>query len=321
MLEEGQFYPRKTMKADERLWWYSRYFDTVEVNSSFYAPLAPHYAVQWAKRTPPEFLFNVKAYALLTGHHLDALRIPPELRAMVPADARPNPRGQIENRVFGEEARAWAFESFRAALFPLQDARKLGYVLFQFAPWVKYGDEAMRDLEQLPKRLPGTTIAVEFRDRSWIPEHTEEVLSHLARHGIAYVSVDAPPMAANVTPLMALTSPVAVLRLHGRNKQGYLRQLRGQQPTVAEKYDYLYSAEEIDELADKVNGLRQHAKLVVVNFNNNKDDYPAINAMQMKAKLSKWTPPNRDELLTALRQRRRAARPTTPSLFGDIDQE
>ena len=79
MVEQGTFYPIKSMKAEERLWWYSRFFDCVEVNSTFYAPLSAQNAVLWAKRTPPGFLFSVKAYALLTGHHLDAKRLPEPL--------------------------------------------------------------------------------------------------------------------------------------------------------------------------------------------------------------------------------------------------
>ena len=64
MLEEGHFYPRKTMSAEERLWWYSRFFDVVEVNSSFYAMPSADTARSWAARTPADFLFNVKAYGL-----------------------------------------------------------------------------------------------------------------------------------------------------------------------------------------------------------------------------------------------------------------
>ena len=170
-LDEGSFYPIKSMTAEDRLWWYSRFFDCVEVNSTFYAPLSAQNAVLWTKRTPPGFLFSVKAYALLTGHHLDAGRLPPPLQQMLPASARPNERGQFENGVFGLEAREWAFATFREALQPLADAGKLGYVLFQMAPWVKYGEAAVEYLASLPARLPGTTIAVEFRDASWLPGH------------------------------------------------------------------------------------------------------------------------------------------------------
>src|SRR5215475_9256305 len=89
MIDEGVFYPIKSMKAEERLWWYSRFFDCVEVNSTFYAPLSADNAVRWVARTPPGFVFSVKAYALLTGHHLDASRLSPPLAEMIPASARP----------------------------------------------------------------------------------------------------------------------------------------------------------------------------------------------------------------------------------------
>src|SRR5215831_5654989 len=220
MLEEGRFYPLKTMKAEERLWWYSRFFDCVEVNSTFYAPLSAENSVRWVKRTPPGFLFSVKAYALLTGHHLDAGRLPEPLREMLPASARPNARGQIENAAFPPEAREWAFQTFREALRPLGDSGKLGYVLFQMAPWIKHGREALDYLGSLPSQLPGVTLAVEFRDASWLPGHTDEVLRFLAERGLTYVSVDAPRTGAGVATSVALTSAVGVLRLHGRNAAG-----------------------------------------------------------------------------------------------------
>ncbi|MBI4562580.1 MAG: DUF72 domain-containing protein [Candidatus Rokubacteria bacterium] len=322
MLEEGQFYPLRSMSAEERLWWYSQHFDTVEVNSTFYAPLSAQNAVLWVKRTPPGFLFNVKAYALLTGHHVDAGRLPEPLREMLPASARPNARGQFDNKLFPEEARAWVFESFREALRPLRGAGKLGYVLFQLAPWVRYARETLEYLEGLPEKLPGVTLAVEFRDRSWLPGHTGEALDLLARRAIAYVSVDAPRLSATVAPVLALTSPVAVLRLHGRNVEGHLKQLRGQEPSVAEKYDYLYSEAEVEEIVESARRLGGHAEIVFVKFNNNRADYPAINGIQARARLLGWTPPDREELVLALKRRRRspASRfpgPANRSLFGE----
>jgi uncharacterized protein YecE (DUF72 family) len=83
LLNEGTFYPRKTMTAEERLWWYSRFFDGVEVNSSFYAISSVETTASWVERTPAGFLFNVKAFGLLTGHHLDAARLPDVLRKML----------------------------------------------------------------------------------------------------------------------------------------------------------------------------------------------------------------------------------------------
>lgn len=310
MVEDGSFYPRKSMKAEERLWWYSRFFDTVEVNSTFYAPLSAQNAVLWTKRTPPGFLFSVKAYALLTGHHLDAARLPPPLAARMPASARPNERGQFENRVFGEAAREWAFAAFREGLQPLADAGKLGYVLFQLAPWVKYGDRALQYLAGLPGRLPGTTIAVEFRDASWLPRHTDETLGVLHEHGIAYVSVDAPRTPASVDDTVALTAPTAIMRLHGRNREGFMKQLQGRAPSVAEKYGYLYDRAELTGIVARGRALEGHARRVYFELNNNVGDAPAINGEDIKELLGMETA-DRAAVLEEWRGRRRA-RPTGP---------
>jgi uncharacterized protein YecE (DUF72 family) len=304
MLEEGSFYPIKSMNAEERLWWYSRFFDCVEVNSTFYAPLAARNAVQWVKRTPPGFLFSVKAYALLTGHHLDAARLPPELAARVPAHARPDDRGRLDNGIFGAEAREWAFAAFREGLQPLADAGKLGYVLFQMAPWVKYGDAARDYLASLPARLPGVTIAVEFRDASWLPRHTEETLTLLRDRGLTYVSVDAPRTPASVGDTVALTSPTAILRLHGRNREGFMKQLRGQEPSVAEKYGYLYPREELAGIVARGRALEGQARRVFFKLNNNVGDAPAINGEDIRELLGQEAA-DRAEVERQWRERRR----------------
>ena len=304
MLADGHFYPIKSMKAEERLWWYSRFFDCVEVNSTFYAPLSAENAVRWAKRTPAGFLFNVKAYGLLTGHHLDAARLPEPLKAMLPASARPNARGQIENTVFPHEAFQWAFETFREALRPLEDSAKLGYVLFQMAPWVKYGPEALDYLASLPHQLAGLTVAVEFRDASWLPAHTDEVLRFLAERGLSYVSVDAPRTPAGVARTVALTSAVAIFRLHGRNAAGFLKQLRGESPSVAEKYGYLYREPELQEIVARGRSLVGHARRVYFQLNNNVGDAPAINGIQIRELLG-LPNPDRAQVEAEWRRRRR----------------
>ena len=307
MLADGHFYPQKTMTAEDRLWWYAQFFDNVEVNASFYAPLSADNAVRWVKRTPPGFLFHVKAYALLTGHHLDAARLPPELAAMLPEGVHPNARGQIDNAAFPSEARAWALQSFRDPLQVLGDAGKLGYVLFQMAPWVRYGPEVLDYLASLPAALPGCTVAVEFRDTSWLPRHADETLAFLARHGLTYVSVDAPRTPAMIPSTLALTSPVAVLRLHGRNAKGFMRQLRGEAPSVAEKYGYLYGDDELAEIVARARGLDGRARRVYLELNNNVEDAPAINGGQIKELLGLDTP-DRAEVEARWRRRRAEAR-------------
>jgi uncharacterized protein YecE (DUF72 family) len=283
MIEEGHFYPRKTMAPDERLWWYSQYFDVVEVNSSFYAIPSADTARGWVQRTPPDFVFNVKAYGLLTGHHIDIARLSQALKAMLPKAERAKKTGQLPNAALGAEARAWALAETRKALRPLRDADKLDYVLFQLAPWIKRNDEAIKGLAGLPRWLPDTVIAVEFRNRARFGEHTDETLAFLRDHGLTYVSIDGPRSRASVPSLPALTSPTSVFRLHGRTFQGFVKQLQGKRPTVAEKYDYLYRPGELEEIARATGALNGKADRVYMAMNNNCGDYPAINGMQRKA--------------------------------------
>ena len=307
MLEEGEFYPRKTMTAEERLWWYSRFFDAVEVNSSFYAIPSAETAALWAGRTPAAFLFNVKAYALLTGHHLDTARLPEELKKMLPRGHAA--RGRVPSAAFGPEARSWAFAELRKSLRPLRLVGKLGYLLFQLAPWIKLTDDTLSYLTTLPRELPDTTIAIEFRNRSWFDEHTEETLRFLAQHGLTYVSIDGPRSRASVPSLPALTSPAAVFRLHGRNFKGFLAQLQGQAPTVAEKYDYLYSDTELKEIARAAGALNGKAERVHLAMNNNRRDYPVINGLKLKEMLLEdWHPPDRGQLMEELEDRRSASK-------------
>jgi uncharacterized protein YecE (DUF72 family) len=295
------------MAPEDRLWWYSRFFDCVEVNSSFYAPLSAQHAVAWVKRTPPGFVFSVKAYALLTGHRLDAGRLPEPLAAMLPRAVRPDARGQLDNDRFPPEARDWAFAAFREGLQPLRDSGRLGYVLFQMAPWVRYGAAALDYLATLPERLPGHTVAVEFRDASWLPGHTDEVLRFLAERGLTYVSVDVPRIAATIAPTVALTSPVAVLRLHGRNAAGWLKQLRGGAPSVAEKYGYLYGEDELRDIVRAGRALEGKASRVYFKLNNNVGDAPAINGGQIKELLGLETSA-RDDVAAEWLARREARR-------------
>jgi uncharacterized protein YecE (DUF72 family) len=313
MIEAGEFYPRKTMTAEDRLWWYSRYFDVVEVNSSFYAIPSLDTVATWAQRTPAGFLFNMKAYGLLTGHQVDATRLPDALRKLLPAAVRDQKAGRVGPAAVTDEARAWAFETMRAAVGPLRQANKLGYMLFQLAPWVKFDDEALGYLASIPRALPNLVIAVEFRNRSWFGPRTDETLKFLTEHGLAYVSIDGPRTRGAVPSLPALTAPTAVFRLHGRSFKGWLQQVQGKAPTVAEKYDYLYSPKELEEIAAAAGALKGKAERVHVAMNNNNRDYPARNGIQLKEMLLEdWQPPDRQALVEELEERRTAFRKRTP---------
>jgi len=282
LIESGGFYPKRSMSAEARLRYYASVFDTVEVNSSYYAIPDIKNTVRWVERTPLGFVFHVKAYALLTGHHPKPESLPAELQALLPRQPGRTRRGEIEAASFPPEAVDAAFRLFRAAVTPLADAGKLGYVLFQFAPWVHFERARLDYLASLAERLPGWTIAVEFRHRSWFPEHAAEALAALGDARLAHVIVDAPIGAGAVPRVTASTAPTAVFRLHGRNADGWLRQLRGEEPAVREKYDYLYSEAELRELLPEIGRIGEEAEQVFISFNNNNRDYPVQNARMMK---------------------------------------
>lgn len=293
LIEDGSFYPRKSMSAEARLRYYARFFDTVEVNSAYYAIPDVRNTQRWVERTPPGFLFNVKAYSLLTGHHPKAESLPADVQALLPENPARTPRGEIDRTGIPSEAVDAALELFRASLGPLAEAGKLGYVLFQFAPWVHFGDTWLEYLAALPARLPGWTVAAEFRHRSWFPDHGRETLEALRHAGVAHVIVDGPVTAGSVPRVPTATARTAVIRLHGRNAEGWTRQLRGEGPAVREKYDYLYTEAELAEITPEIEAVGEEAEQILVSFNNNNRAYPVQNALMLRRMLGQpvATPP------------------------------
>jgi uncharacterized protein YecE (DUF72 family) len=314
LIASGRFYPRPAMSAEDRLRWYARFFDCVEVNSTYYALPSPRNSMLWAERTPAGFLFHVKAYSLMTGHHprLDAL--PPEVRLMLPDEISVRRHGEVDREQFPPEALDRCFDLFRAALEPLAAAGKLGYVLFQLAPWVHYQERTLTYLASLPARLPGWTLAVEFRNATWIPERTDEIVAFLRERGLVLATVDSvwqPWVEA------ATTAEWSVLRLHGRNLRSWLAQRAGRELTVAEKYDYLYDTEELGELAARTRRLRRQARQVAVTFNNNHEDFPTQNALDLKRLLG-LDAPDLAAVRAAWRPGRRRAGPGRAPAEADL---
>lgn len=298
LIEEGTFYPRRSMSADARLRFYASVFDMVEVNSAYYAIPDPRIVRRWVERTPPHFVFHVKAYALMTGHHPRPGSLPAEVERLLPARPRLTRRGEIDATSVPAEAVDAVFQLFRAAIEPLAAAGKLGYVLFQLAPWVRRRPESIDAIAALPERLPGWRVAVEFRDRSWYGSSTDDTLRLLADAGIAHVVVDAPAAPNAVPRVPVATTPTAVLRLHGRHAEGWLRQLRGEEPAVREKYDYLYREDELRALLPEIEALSREAEEVFISFNNNNRDFPVVNAQMLKRLLGQPVrqPPGQGEL-------------------------
>jgi uncharacterized protein YecE (DUF72 family) len=256
------FYPPK-LPAKERLAWYAEHFDTVEVDSTFYRLPSESAVAGWAERTPPGFTMQVKAFGLMTRHPVKAEAIPPDLRDEMPVDDR----GRVDRPP--RELRGEIFRRFLEALDPLRETGKLGGILFQLPPYVVHKDSSLEYLEWARRQLGELEMLVEFRHRSWLDdEHRADSLAFLERIGAGYVVVDAPrsETARNLVPtVVAATSPTAYVRLHGRNLATWNK--RG--GSAAERFDYLYSDEELAEWIEPLSELAGQAEQAFAFFNNN----------------------------------------------------
>lgn len=256
------WYPRSVRTAEGRLRHYAAEFDTVEVNSSYYALPTAETAAAWARRTPDGFVFHVKAFGMMTRHPVKVEQLPPDLRDAAAVDDR----GRVDRPP--PELRAEVFARFHSALTPLRDAGKLGGILMQFPPYITLKRSSLDYLEWAQERLAGDEMLVEFRHRSWLEEEAApQVLSFLEERGATYVMVDAPRTAArNLVPtVVATTTPTAYLRLHGRNAATW--NVRGR--SAAERFDYLYSEDELGEWTEPLRRLSALSERVFVMFNNN----------------------------------------------------
>jgi uncharacterized protein YecE (DUF72 family) len=234
------------VKSAEKLSWYARFFSVVEVNVSFYRQVPAKTYAQWASITPGDFVFDVKAFGELT-HFRDA---PPD---------------QI-------------FEEFRASYAPLRDDGRLGGVLFQFPPRFTNSPQSRSYLRRIARLMAGDLSVVEFRNYSWLePESTAATFALLEELGLAYAVVDEPQIPNDtVPPVAAVTDPsLAYVRLHGRNAAAWYRGRGGS------RYDYDYSAAELEEWAKVVTGLAKQARAVHVFFNNNARGAGTRNALAL----------------------------------------
>ena len=256
------FYPPAVKGAEERLRYYTDRFDTVEANSTYYRLPDEHMVRNWAERTPEGFVMHVKAFGVMTRHPVKVEQLPPDLREAAPKDDR----GRVDRP--SREFRAEVFRRFRAALEPLRSAGKLGGLLFQFPPYVVPKEASYDYLAWAREQVEDDAMLVEFRHRSWYEdEQREETLRFLEEHGMAHVVVDAPRMDGKNVPLTvhALTAPILYVRMHGRNAGTW--NVRG--GSAAERFDYLYSEEELAEWVDPLKELSQQAEEAYVLFNNN----------------------------------------------------
>ncbi len=280
---ESDFYPQKTMSAKERLEFYAAQFPLTEIDSTYYAPPAEQQARLWAERTPEGFRFDVKAYSLLTGHPTRPKSLWKDLREELPDEVLEK-RNLYANHLPAELLdEAW--RRFADALRPLHEAGRLGAILFQYPAWFTPRKENRREVERLRERLPDYLISVEFRSPMWLAEarDRERTLHMLEDAALVFVSLDAPE-ASGLPRLMAVTNPeMFMVRFHGRSDETWSDRTL----TAAERFRYLYSNNELRELARPVLEHVHEARETHLLMNNCYRDYAVRNAAQLRDLLSK----------------------------------
>jgi uncharacterized protein YecE (DUF72 family) len=257
------WYPQG-LPAKDRLPYYAERFRAVEVNSSFYAIPERETVGRWARITPDGFVFDVKLHRLLSRHAAQLKELPPELRD----DVETNQRGRVR---LTPELEKEMVARVKHACEPLDKAGKLRAFLLQLTPAFAPDKHELAELDPIIEGLAPHPVAVEFRHRGWVRDkRVEQTLSYLSERRAAFVCVDAPPSdeIPIMPPIDAVTNDgLAYMRLHGRNVEGYLKG-----KSVAERFAWRYSDEELEEVGERVRGLAEQAAEVHTLFNNNRGD-------------------------------------------------
>ncbi|WLR50475.1 DUF72 domain-containing protein [Bacillus tianshenii] len=252
--DHDTLYPDKIQSRD-KLSEYAAHFPIVELDSSFYAVQPQRNMEKWTAETPDRFQFVVKAYQGMTGHQ----------RGEIPFDSKKE-----------------MFEAFRLSLQPLQQAGKIGMVLFQFPPWFDCTKEHVTYLRYCREMIGDVPAALEFRNKTWYqPEFYEQTLQFMYKENWIHTVCDEPQVGEGSVPtvLHASDSEKTLIRFHGRNKEGWRRPSKGNWREV--RYLYRYNEEELKDWCKKIKQLEKQTKDIYIIFNNNSGGDAADNAKQM----------------------------------------
>lgn len=271
----GVFYPptRGRGKAFDELAYYAEHFNTVEVNSTFYGQPRPEVTRAWADRTPAGFEFSVKLYQKFTHPRMFKERLRTTLGATAGVDeqdvlaalARPN---QAD------------LDEFRRGLDPLAERGKLGALLAQFPPSFKNGEAERAYLADVLAAFGGYPVAVELRHRSW-SDSFGETLALLNGFEAAWTQIDEPKFRFSIRQnYLPNVRGFYYMRLHGRNARHWWRHDKAE-----DRYDYLYSAEELKEFTATADAARHIVKKLYLYSNNHFSAKSIANAAMLKQQL------------------------------------
>jgi uncharacterized protein YecE (DUF72 family) len=252
----GYVYPSKRPKGFHEATFLARFFDTIEINTSFYAPMRADHARQWIDRVSanPQFRFTAKLWQKFTH---DAIVMP---SVITPADEH----------------------AVREGFDVLHQAGKLGAVLLQFPFSFHRDEETTAYLEGLLRRFSAYPLAVEVRHASW---NDDEILAILREHRAAFCNIDQPVIGRSIEPGAEVTAPIGYVRLHGRRYDTWF----SDDATVPsyERYNYLYSPEELTPWTERIEKVAERARDVFVVTNNHYLGKGVVNALQLISLLTK----------------------------------
>jgi uncharacterized protein YecE (DUF72 family) len=254
---EGTVYPSPHPRNLDRLTYLASFFDVIEINVTFYRQPDPSAARSWADRVAayPSFLFAAKLLRTFTH---------PRWKTPSGTDASPD---------LARDA-----ERYREGIAPLLEAGRLGAVLAQFPHAFHDHEESRARLRTIKTLLPGLPLVAEFRHRSWGHEGALRFLNEL---GVGFCNIDQPPIGTTLRPTGHVTSPVAYIRLHGRNSDNWFRS----GGPAAARYDYLYSMEELRPWVERAERLAERAEEVFIIANNHYRGKAPANALMVRSSI------------------------------------
>jgi uncharacterized protein YecE (DUF72 family) len=280
LTDETDWYPRRSMTAEERLKFYASRFPIVEVDSTYYFPPSPQLSRTWVDRTPKHFVMNVKAYSLLTGHPTRPASLWRDLRDELPADVAEKRNLYPHHLDPAALDEVWA--RFVDALRPLVKAKKLGAVLMQYPTWFVPKRDNRDELARMRERLGDLPVCVEFRAPAWFRARDRERTLDLLRDlRLSLVVVDAPKASKLPTVLEVTDDELAVVRFHGRADDTW----DVRTGSAAERFNYLYSKQQLRPWAKKLEQLAGEAREVHALMNNCYQDHGVNNAAELRRML------------------------------------
>ena len=226
----------------------------------------------WAERTPPGFEFSVKLFQKFTHPRMFRERV---ARAL-PAEARDD-AGTIDSLAQPNRA---DLDEFRRGIEPLAARGRLGALLAQFPPSFKDDPPSRERLERLLRAFGDYPVAVELRHRSW-SDRIGETLGLLNAFGAAWVQIDEPKFKFSIRQnYLPNIQGFYYMRLHGRNVQQWWRHDKSE-----DRYDYLYSADELTEFTETADAARRLVKKLYLYTNNHFSAKSVANAAMIKQQL------------------------------------